>query len=67
MTLIYAVLRDPTHVLPMPGSPGVIFPVEGRLIDLSLPLWQTLLADGSLVEAAPPASETEPAPVTRRR
>ena len=67
MTLIYAVLRDPTHVLPMPGSPGVIFPVEGRLIDLSLPLWQTLLADGSLVETAPPASEPEPAPVTRRR
>jgi hypothetical protein len=67
MTLTYAVLRDPSHVLPMPGSPGVIFPVEGRLIDLSLPLWQQLIADGSLVEAAPPATEPEPAPSTRRR
>jgi hypothetical protein len=67
MTLIYAVLRDLTHVLPMPGSPGVTFPAEGRLIDPSLPLWQTLLADGSLVETAPPAVDSEPAPATRRR
>lgn len=61
MRPIFATLADPTHVLPLPGIPGAVFPPEGRTIDADADFWRACLADGSLIEATDPASRASKA------
>jgi hypothetical protein len=54
----FAVLSDPSHLLPWPGNPSRLFAAAGEMIDTDDPFWIGALADGSVRIAplpAPPA------------
>lgn len=57
MPIIYAVLADPSHTLPIPGQPGSFFPAKGRRVDLDDPFWHAVHLDGSIVSAPEPAPD----------
>jgi hypothetical protein len=48
MQLALAVLVDPAHRLPMPGGPRLFSAATGESVDLDLPEWAALIADGSI-------------------
>ncbi|TWD54542.1 hypothetical protein FB480_103454 [Agrobacterium vitis] len=56
MTPKFLKLAVPGQQFPMPGAAGQFFPAEGMTVNADDPLWANLLADGSLIEASPPAS-----------
>lgn len=53
MRIVAAVLADLEHKLPIPGQPGMVFPTEGRPIDIDDPFWLSLVTDGSLKVVEP--------------
>lgn len=59
MPIIYAVLADPSHTLPIPGQPGSFFPVKGRRVDLDDPFWHAVHLDGSIVAADEPTDAAD--------
>lgn len=48
---LHLVLADPSHRMPHPFNPAMLFPADGLEVDAENPVWMQLLADGSLVEA----------------
>lgn len=67
--IIFATLGNPEHVMPHPYRAG-LFPAEGLPVDAEDPNWMQLLADGSLIEAPFPQTETsddEPAKASKRK